>query len=317
VITRSKLTGLGLGLIATVFWASLYVVTRLVFGNFHVDPLALTFIRFLMASVFFVGVILLTGQGRRLYSALRERFWTLVFLGLVGVFGEGVTQFYSLQYTTAARSCLFANTSPILTVCLAALVLKEPIRKHAVLGMTIGFAAMILGIAGRPGSDLYMEESRYSGDLLALLSAVCWAAYTVGGERVTRRYGGLISASAAMLLGTAITWGFLRLTGRPVFPRMPASVWWGMAYLGVGASGLAYVAWFSALRYLKAGELGAFGYVSTMLTTAMAVILVNERISGSFLLALAGVLVGVWLMTMTPLPASAAKLETIAAPERE
>ena len=78
---------MGLGLLATVFWASLYVVTRLVFGNFVVDPLVLTFIRFLMASVFFVVVVVLMGQGRNLYAAIRGRFWTFAFLGLAGVFG--------------------------------------------------------------------------------------------------------------------------------------------------------------------------------------------------------------------------------------
>ncbi len=36
--SRAWLAGLGLGLLATVFWASLYVVTRLLFGNFTVDP---------------------------------------------------------------------------------------------------------------------------------------------------------------------------------------------------------------------------------------------------------------------------------------
>lgn len=297
MIVKGKIMGLGLGIMATAFWASLYVVTRMVFGNFSVDPLVLTFIRFLMASLFFIAVILLMGHGRKLYMALRGRFWTFAFLGLAGVFGEGASQFYSLQYTTAARSCLFANTSPILTVILAALFLKEPIRKRAVMGMIIGFFAMLMGMGGQPGSDQYMEKSRYLGDVLALLSAVCWSAYTVGGESVTKRYGGLVSASAAMLLGTVITLGFLLATGRPVIPEMPLSVWCWMAYLGVGASGLAYVAWFSALKYLKAGELGAFGYISTMLTAAMAVVLVKERISISFILAFAGVLLGVWLMT--------------------
>lgn len=305
-----KIIGLGLGLLATVFWASLYVVTRLVFGNFVVDPLVLTFIRFLMASVFFVMVIFLMGQGKELIRAIRERFWAFAFLGLTGVFGEGASQFYSLQYTTAARSCLFANTSPILTVIIAALFIKEPIRKRAVLGMIIGFCAMLLGMGGQPGSDQYMEKSRYFGDLLALLSAVCWSVYTVGGDSVTKRYGGLVSASAAMLLGTIITLGFLLATGRPVFPEMPLSVWGWMAYLGIGASGLAYVAWFSALKYLKAGELGAFGYISTMLTAVMAVLLVKERISLTFIIAFAGVLLGVWLMTgASSGPASAVKSE--------
>ena len=297
MIARGRMAGLGLGLLATVFWASLYVVTRLLFGNFTVDPLTLTFLRFLMASVFFVGLAAVMGRGRELFRALVRHGWTFAFLGLTGVFGEGALQFYSLQYTTAARSCLFANASPILTALIAAMLLKEPITPRMAAGMAVGLLAMILGMGGQAGSDQFMGRSSYTGDLLALMSAVCWSVYTVGGIGVTRQYGGLISASAAMLAGTAITLAFLLATGRPVFPAMPAPVWWGMAYLGVGASGLAYVAWFSALKYLKAGELGAFGYISTMITAALAMLLVKERLTLTFGIAFAGVLLGVWLMT--------------------
>lgn len=302
MLPRTKIIGLSLGLLATAFWASLYVVTRLLFGNFTVDPITLTFIRFMMASIFFVGVTIVTGNGRALLRALRERFLMFAFLGLTGIFGEGVSQFYSLQYTTAARSCLFANASPILTIIIAAIILKEPLTKRAGWGMMIGLLAMILGMGGQSGSDQYMAKSSYIGDLLALLSAVCWSAYTVGGGGVTRRYGGLVSASAAMLTGTAITLVFLLITGREIIPVMPAQVWWGMVYLGVGASGVAYVAWFSALKHLKAGELGAFGYLSTMITAVLAMLLVREQISITFGIAFIGVLLSVWLMTTQPKP---------------
>ncbi|MGI6088233.1 MAG: DMT family transporter [Kiritimatiellia bacterium] len=297
MLRRGKLVGLGLGLLATVFWASLYSVTRLLFGNFEVDPLTLTFLRFLMASVFFVGVAIVMGRGRDLLRALRRDGLAFIFLGLTGVFAEGALQFYSLQYTTGMRSCVFSNASPILTVLIAALWLKEPITRRMGIGMIVGLAAMILGLAGQPGSDQFMESSSYLGDFLALMSAVCWSLYTVGGDSVTKRYGGLISASSAMLTGTVITLVFLLITGRPVFPSMPPQVWWGMVYLGVGASGVAYVAWFSALKYLKAGELGAFGYVSTMIAAVLSILLVKERFPVTFVIAIIGVLLGVWLMT--------------------
>lgn len=218
MIARARLAGLGLGLLATVFWASLYVVTRLLFGNFTVDPLTLTFLRFLMASVFFVGLAAAMGRGRELFRALVRHGWTFAFLGLIGVFMEGALQFYSLQYTTAVRSCLFSNATPILTVLIAAVLLKDPVTPRIAAGMAVGLLAIILGM-GQAGSDQFMGRSSYTGDLLALMSAVCWSVYTVGGIGVTRQYGGLISASAAMLAGTAITLAFLLATGRPVFPR--------------------------------------------------------------------------------------------------
>ena len=293
---HGKLVGVGLGLLATVLGASLYSVTRLIFGNFEVDPLTLTFLRFLMASVFFVGVVIVMGRGRVLLRALSRDGLAFIFLGLTGVFGEGALVLFPAIYY-GMRSCVFSNAAPILTVLFAALWLKEPITRRMVTGMLVGLGAILLGMAGQPGSDQFMGSSKYLGDFLALMSAVCWAVYTVGGDGVTKRYGGLVGTSAAMLIGAVITLIFLLITRRPVFPSMPPQVWWGMIYLGVGATGVAYVSWFSALKYLKASELGGCGYASTMVAAVLSILLVKERFSVSFVIAIAGVVLGIWLMT--------------------
>ncbi len=65
-----------------------------------------------------------------------------------------------------------------------------------------------------------------------------------------------ISASAAMLANTAITLAFLLATGRRCFPPYPRCLVGRNAHLKLGASGLAAVAWFSALKYLKARRVG-------------------------------------------------------------
>jgi len=62
------------------------------------------------------------------------------------------------------------------------------------------------------------------------------------------------------------------------------------------ANAIAYMCWFSALKYLKAGELGAFGYVSAAMTMALLLILLQEKISILFLTELALVFYGVYLM---------------------
>lgn len=81
---------------------------------------------------------------------------------------------------------------------------------------------------------------------------------------------------------------------------LPLRVWLGVIYLGVFANAIAYVCWFSALKYLKAGELGAFGYISAAMTMVLSLLLLRERINLLFLAALALVFYGVYLMMKTP-----------------
>lgn len=51
-----------------------------------------------------------------------------------------------------------------------------------------------------------------------------------------------------------------------------------------------------ALKYLKASELGAFGCLSATMTMVLSAVMLKERISFIFVLALALVLPGIYLM---------------------
>ena len=58
--------------------------------------------------------------------------------------------------------------------------------------------------------------------------------------------------------------------------------------------------WYQALKYLKAGELGSFGYATALLAVLFAVIFLRERFALGFLLSIPCVLGGIWLMFRKP-----------------
>jgi len=293
-----KLLGLSLGFIATISWASFYVVSRFAFGGYEdrIDPVFFSFLRFLFAGVFFMFIILFTGQRKKLSVAVKKDWKLLSLLALTGIVGEGVLVFWSLKYTTAARSSLFANTSPIFTIIIAVFAANEILNKRKCLGMLIGFAGAAFAILGNGSSDSYMTDSSVVGDLLALGSGVCWAAYTVWGARAAMRYGSLISTGAAIILGTAMLFFIVIFTNRPMLWDFPLNLWLAIIYLGVFANGIAYICWYAALKYLSPGELGAFGYISAAATIILSCIFLNEKIGLVFILSLSAIFVGVYLM---------------------
>ena len=58
--------------------------------------------------------------------------------------------------------------------------------------------------------------------------------------------------------------------------------------------------WYAALRYLKPGELGAFGYLSAAITFTLSLIVLKEKFSVMFILAIALILGGMSLMMSNP-----------------
>ena len=77
---------------------------------------------------------------------------------------------------------------------------------------------------------------------------------------------------------------------------MSLNIWLAYIYLGVFANGIAYLLWYIALKYLNPGEIGAFGYISVILTVIFSCIFLKEQLGLFFVIALLCVMVGVYLM---------------------
>ena len=240
------------------------------------------------------GVIVHQKKMKVAGECLKKDLLILVFLGL-SIILSALLAFCSLKYTTATRSCLLANASPIFTVLMAYFALNEGMSKSKIIGMVLGFAGIGTAISCRSGSDIYRSATSLVGDFMALASGVFWAAYTVWGTRVSNQYGGIASSCISISFGTILIFPVIFLSGGNLSLDLPLRVWLGVIYLGV-TNGVACVCWFSALKYLKAGELGAFGYVSAAMTMVLSLILLQERISFILLGALALVFYGVYLM---------------------
>jgi drug/metabolite transporter (DMT)-like permease len=285
------------GLLASVIFASFYILGRLVFGQYDADPVVFTFLRFALAAPAFALFAVFTGRRKPLVAALTNRFWPMMGLALSGIVGEGLLLMASLKYTTAARSSLFANTSPILTMALAYFFMREPMNRKKWTGMLIGFAGIMAAILSRSKGDLYMSGASWVGDALALASAVCWAIFTVLGQRMADTSGGLISGAASMLLGTIV---LMFLSFFFPYPWQYLGDWrfWLYAlYAGVIVSGLANILWIVALKYLEAGRLGSMGYISCILAMGGSFVCLDEKLDAWFVAGAALVFMGVyWMM---------------------
>ncbi|MFA7160077.1 MAG: DMT family transporter [Kiritimatiellia bacterium] len=289
--------GFLLGLLASVIFASFYIIGRLVFGQYDADPVAFTFIRFALAAPAFALYAVFSGSGKPLAHAFTSRFWPMLGLALSGIVGEGLLLMASLKYTTAARSSLFANTSPILTVFLAYLFMREPMGRKQWLGMLAGFAGILLAIFSRSKGDLFMAVTSWGGDLLALASAFCWAVFTVLGRRLVDASGGLVSGAASMIIGAVL---LMLLSLFFPYPWQHFGDWrfWAYAvYAGIIVSGLGNILWIVSLKHLEAGRLGAMGYISCILAMGGSFFCLQEKLDAWFAAGAALVFAGVyWMM---------------------
>ena len=304
-LNANKIKGLVLGVLATFCWASFYIVSRYFFGTDDdgLDPLWSSCLRYLLASIVLFICLFALKQVSCLVTALRKDWKMLLVLGLIGIAGESTLLFYSMKFTTAARSNLLTNISPVATAVMSWFITREVFSRSQITGMLLGFIGMCTVFFLR-GGDVFSggNASFLRGDLMAVGAGICWSAFTVLGERAVKQYGPHVIMCGAFLFGALVMIPIMGIAGSRVTLVIDQRGWLMILYLGIISNALANVCWYAALKYLKPGELGSFGYVSIILTIVLAFCFLGEKVTLPFLLCLALILLGTVMMLKIPLP---------------
>ena len=100
----------------------------------------------------------------------------------------------------------------------------------------------------------------------------------------------------AFAFGTLLMSPVLLFVPAADIAAIPPKVWGGMVYTGVITLAFANACWYGAVRYLKAGMLGAFGYLSAAITFTLSILFLKEKFTLPFIIALILIVGGMSLM---------------------
>ncbi|MBV6476918.1 MAG: hypothetical protein MOGDAGHF_02544 [Rhodocyclaceae bacterium] len=213
--------------------------------------------------------------------------------------GEFAFIYWGLNYTTASRGVVFLYTAPFMIALGAHWFLPgEKLRALQWLGLACAFA----GILAAFGESLGLpEKSQLLGDGMLLLAAVLWAATTlvIKGSRLAK-----VSPAKTLfyqLAGSAVVLPFVSLAlGEPGVIALSPLVLTAVAYQTVLVAFASYLAWFWLVSTYPAGRLAAFSFLTPLFGVLAGALLLGERVSTHLALALALVVLGIWLVNRPP-----------------
>ena len=144
----------------------------------QVPPLVLVFLRWAIVCAA-LAWMLQREHWRELRALVRERWFTLGWMGLLGYSGFN-TLFYVAAYdTSGVNLTLLQSAIPALVLVGAALVYRLPIRGVQIAGMALTFfGVLIVAAKGDLGRLSSLAFDR--GDVMVLIACVFYAAYTLG-----------------------------------------------------------------------------------------------------------------------------------------
>ena len=290
-----------LACVAVVFWGVSFVATKAALRD--VAPITLVFARFLIGSLLLLAIV------RELPK--RDAWPQLALMGFVGVFVHQMLQSYALTMTTAMNTGWLIGITPIWSAILSAIVTRERFGWWKIAALSGGFLGVLLVVTRGDFSARILGLPSTKGDLLILLSTINWAVYSVIGHDTIRRVGPRRATSGAMLAGTLMLAPFfLAREGWREIPRLTATGWASVLFLGIGCSALGYLFWYGALERLEVSRVASLLYAEPLVTFAAAVALLGEPVHGVVVAGGVLVLISVLMAQYAPGAVPAPQEET-------
>ena len=257
----------------------------------EIDPLAFTFMRFLVMTP--LAFLLVRMAGDRIHVERGD--WPALIL--CAACGFGLYQYcwiVGLKYTTPFASALLGAMSPIFTLAIVVAFKHEHVRRSRWVGAAIAF----LGVAVFEGAFSGALTARI-GDILTLLAALIFAGYNVTSARLLGRYTSLELLAITMTIGTAMIapGGVFALAHTNVM-AIRWDVWWRLIYATLFPVLLTYPVWTRAIGILGPARVSIFSFFVPVLTGVLSVPILHASFPGYELAGAAICLVGMLVASL-------------------
>jgi drug/metabolite transporter (DMT)-like permease len=214
-------------------------------------------------------------------------------LGVGGLFGYHALYFAALRLAPPAEAGLINYLWPLLIVLFSALLPGERLKLAHVAGALVGFAGVVVLIAGR--GAIRADAAHLPGYLCAFAAAFVWSGYSV----LSRRFGSVpTDAVAGFCLATAALSLLCHLALEATVWPASLTEWLAILALGVGPVGAAFYVWDIGVKRGDIRVLGIASYAAPVLSTLILVLAGYAEPSLSLAVSCALIVLGAAVATL-------------------
>lgn len=223
----------------------------------------------------------------------------LFFAALFGVvFNQGMFVF-GLSMTSPIDASIVTTTTPIITMIVAAIYLKEPVTNKKVIGIFIGaMGALTLIISNNTTGN--GDTRHILGDLLCLAAQFSVAIYLTVFKDLIVKYSA-VTISKWMFVYASIC--YIPFSYRDVaaidFTAIPSELIFQVGYVVLGATFLSYICMMTAQKQLRPTIVSMYNYVQPIVASIVAVIIGMDTFGVTKGIAIGLVFLGVYIVTQS------------------
>ena len=258
------------------------------------SPYALTFFRLSGGFILFWIVSLFVKKEH----VPAKDILMLFFASLFSLTFNQLPYFIGLSITSPIDASIVVTMLPILTMILAAIIIKEPITLLKAVGVIVGASGALLLVF--TSHNLHVGESNFLGNLIVFGAVSSFAVYLTLFKNLITRYSPVTVMKWMFLFGTIVCFPFCY---KPLvhtdFTLLSIGTYWRIGFVVVFATFVGYLLIPIGQKVLRPTTLSMYNYIQPIMASMVAVAIGIDTFGIEK--ALSGILVfaGVYIVTQS------------------
>lgn len=283
--SKNRLLAYSILLLNTALWGFSAPIIKYSFQ--FTSPSLFLFYRYVIAAALFLPIFLLyRSRNHHHIDHLRTLFIAILSTPLCLI-----PLFYGLNMTSAVEASILESSSPIFTILMCIVFLKETLEPKEWKGLGIALLGTLLITLEPLIAGFNHLQLSVQGNLLIILSNLIWTAFILLSKKFKTNpvylsfYSFVVSLPIFFFLHSSQNLSFVLNT-----QALP-----GILYMAIGGSIIAFWAYQEGQKRIEASEAAVFTYLKPAFAIPLSIIWLKEAFSPVAIIATILIIVGVYV----------------------
>ena len=276
-----------------IFGVNIIVCKDLTSGHL-ISPIAIFTLRSLGAGLMFWILSLFLPYEK----VEKQDYLKILAAAFLGYFVTQLTFLMAIPDVTPMHCSIISSMSPIYTMFIAAIVLKEPLSWQKAGGVALSLCGILFLILNNASGSSGITESTLSGIFLMFLNSLSFSLYLGIFKPVIAKYSVVTFMKWIFLFSALMS---LPLSFREVFSfgwtQIPTEQMWELGYLIVFATFMSYFLIPFGQKRIRPTLVSMYSYIQPIIATAISIIIGMEILTWQKILAAFMVFSGVFVVS--------------------
>jgi drug/metabolite transporter (DMT)-like permease len=276
--------------LAGFLWGTSFPAIKI--GLKFMDPYTFVFLRFLIASLALVLVMLLTRNRLSLKFAKKR---LLLFLGVINGLAY-LFQYLGMVDASASESSLLVNLSVVWVALLSAGLLKEYLGFKKIAGIVLSLFGVTLITTNLEIASI--GRSPILSDFLVIAAGFLWAVFIVYNKSLVKEGSNMVRSMTWLMLFTMLPLVSILPFSAASFASLPLNAWLCILYTGLLCWVVPYYLWLEGLKYISPVTSSVVLLTEILVAMAISTIFLGEALTITSAAGGISVIIAILLVSM-------------------